>query len=232
MEGVVRVDDTPQHKAVREALINAIIHADYMVNGILQVVKTDTAIEISNPGLLKLPLAQIYHGGESKARNQRIQTLLRMVGYGENIGSGFPMILHAWKEKDWDQPTLTEQPELLQVKLVMKLKMENELGVGVLTELATRKDEDFLKDCKKEFCVEITVRQMDIVVLIGGSPEMSAQKIAQKIHVSDRTVRTDVKWLKEKGFIDRKDGRKGGRWVLLPNGQKLVEMVKEFKSRR
>ena len=33
------------------------------------------------------------HGGNSKARNPRIQNMLRMIGYGENIGSGYPTIL-------------------------------------------------------------------------------------------------------------------------------------------
>lgn len=60
--------------------------------GVLKVEKLDNAFILSNPGLLKLPLEQIYAGGESRARNQRMQTMLRMIGYGENIGSGFPLI--------------------------------------------------------------------------------------------------------------------------------------------
>ncbi|WP_436411788.1 hypothetical protein [Petrimonas sp.] len=60
--------------------------------GLLKVEKLDNTFILSNPGLLKLPLEQIYAGGESRARNQRMQTMLRMIGYGENIGSGFPLI--------------------------------------------------------------------------------------------------------------------------------------------
>jgi ATP-dependent DNA helicase RecG len=66
--------------------------------------------------MLKLPIAQIY-AGESKARNQRMQAMLRMIGYGENLGSGFPLILSALNEKHWLKPELIEQPELMQVKL-------------------------------------------------------------------------------------------------------------------
>lgn len=29
LKGNVRVDDTPQHQAVREALVNTLVHADY-----------------------------------------------------------------------------------------------------------------------------------------------------------------------------------------------------------
>ena len=115
MEGVVRKDDSLQHKAVREAVTNMIIHADFMVNGLLRMEKYDDRIVLTNPGLLKLPLEQIYKGGESKARNQRMQNMFRMIGYGENLGSGFPLILNAWNEKHWIKPELLEQPELMQV---------------------------------------------------------------------------------------------------------------------
>ena len=52
---------------------------------------------------LRLPIEQIYEGGNSKARNPRIQNMLRMVGFGENIGSGFPKIIAAWKETNWGE---------------------------------------------------------------------------------------------------------------------------------
>ncbi len=121
--GMIRNDDTLLHKAVREAVTNMIIHSDFMVNGLLRIEKYDDRIVLTNPGLLKLPLEQIYSGGESKARNQRMQNMLRMIGFGENLGSGFPLILHAWDEKHWTKPELIEQPELLQVKLVLQLDM-------------------------------------------------------------------------------------------------------------
>lgn len=40
-----------------------------------------------------------------------------MIGFGENLGSGFPLILSAWNEKHWLKPELIEQRELMQVKL-------------------------------------------------------------------------------------------------------------------
>ena len=73
MDGVVRKDDTLQAKAVREAVTNMVIHSDFMVNGVLKVEKYDDCFVLTNPGLLKLPIEQIYKGGESKARNQRMQ---------------------------------------------------------------------------------------------------------------------------------------------------------------
>ena len=95
-EGGRRNDDTPQHEAVREAFTNAIIHCDLMMGaGILRVEKHDDCLCFRNPGLLKLPVEAIYRGGNSKARNPKIQNMLRMIGFGENVGSGFPKIIIA-----------------------------------------------------------------------------------------------------------------------------------------
>ena len=117
LEGMTRIDDTPVHKAIRESMINMLIHSDYMISGVLKVVKEDHGFLFSNPGSLKLPVRRIYEGGNSKARNPRIQTMLRMIGYGDNVGSGFPTILDAWRGEKWREPDLYEDNELQQVDL-------------------------------------------------------------------------------------------------------------------
>lgn len=47
MEGMVRKDDAMQHKAVREAVTNAIIHADFMMNGLLRFEKYDDRLVLT-----------------------------------------------------------------------------------------------------------------------------------------------------------------------------------------
>ena len=117
LEGMSRIDDTIIHKAVREALVNLIIHSDYHITGILKVVKKDDGFLFSNPGNLKLPIESIYEGGHSKARNPKIQTMFRMIGMGDNIGSGFPTILNAWDTEKWRKPDLKENEDLHTVEL-------------------------------------------------------------------------------------------------------------------
>ena len=53
-----------------------------------------------------------------------MQSMLRMVGYGDNIGSGFPTILNAWEEQGWEMPVLMEDTVLNQVTLILKMKQE------------------------------------------------------------------------------------------------------------
>ena len=202
MEGMQRVDDTPQHKAVREAFTNAIIHADLMMDaGILRIEKHDDKLCFRNPGLLRLPLEQIYEGGNSKARNPRIQNMLRMVGFGENIGSGFPQIIAAWKETKWGEPELKNKIELDEVELVLPLgKVAN-----------------VVKDVVKDVVKELTERQQVILNLIKENPSLSANEMSQKTGMTSRTIQRDLAQLHEKGILYREGGRKDGSWVIKSN---------------
>ena len=121
LEGMERIDDTAIHKAVREALTNLVIHSDYMITGVLKVEKHDDCFVFSNPGSLKIPVMDIYTGGYSKARNPNMQAMFRMIGFGDNIGSGFPTILNAWKKENWRQPCLIENQDLHLVELTLTM---------------------------------------------------------------------------------------------------------------
>lgn len=219
MEGLQRKDDTLQDKAVREAMTNAIIHADLMINGILKVEKYDDKFVFTNPGLLKLPVEQIYAGGESRARNLHIQTLFRMIGFGENIGSGFPLILSAWNEKHWLRPELIEQPELLQVKLILNIETE---GMGAAEKLVEK-----LEERGKNNGVNLTARQKDIVMRListGGHNVLenvlenvieTSSSLAKYYQVNERTIRRDLKVLQTVGILRRVGPDKGGHWEII-----------------
>ena len=108
LEGMQRIDDTPLHKLIREALTNMVIHADFMTTGVLRAEKRDDGFYFSNPGIVKLPIETVYQGGISRARNPRIQNMLRMIGFGENLGTGFPTMVDVWKKKFHTLPKLEE----------------------------------------------------------------------------------------------------------------------------
>ena len=116
-----RVDDTPIHKAIREAFVNMIIHSDYLLDaGTLKIIKKQDEFIFTNPGSLKLSVEEIFRGGNSKPRNPSMQLMLRMIGFGDNAGSGIPTILSAWKQEDWVEPDLHEDTHLNQVTLTLK----------------------------------------------------------------------------------------------------------------
>ena len=111
LRGDTRIEETPVHEAVREALVNTLIHADYTGRISLLVVKRPDSFVFRNPGAIRLPIETVLRGGESDCRNRRLQTMFRYLGLGEQAGSGIPKIQTAWKAQHWRAPELVEQVE-------------------------------------------------------------------------------------------------------------------------
>jgi len=104
-----REDDTAIHKALREALANALIHADYYGRQGIVIEKRRNEIRISNPGTCRPPIFEIIEGGVSDPRNPTIFKLFAMIDIGERAGSGFNTICTIWEEIGWLTPTLIEK---------------------------------------------------------------------------------------------------------------------------
>ena len=161
LKGIERNDESLLHKAIREALTNLIIHADYMLTGILRVEKRDNCFVFSNPGSLKIPVVDIYEGGHSKARNPHIQAMFRMIGFGENIGSGFPTILEACKKENWRRPLLRERPDLHLVELT--LSMVSLISAECETQLLEIYGDDYREAEKEEQYILATTLNEGII---------------------------------------------------------------------
>jgi len=121
MEGGVRKDFTPAHEALREAFVNAMIHADYTVGGGVVVERYPDRIVLENPGTLLVSLEQYHLGGVSECRNKAIQRMFLMIGGGEQAGSGAEKIRHGWRSNAWRTPWIraTVKPDRVRLTLPM-----------------------------------------------------------------------------------------------------------------
>jgi ATP-dependent DNA helicase RecG len=131
-----RQDDTPVHEALREALVNTLVHADYTGRVSVLVVKRPDMFGFRNPGGLRLPIEQVIRGGESDCRNRILHQMFLLVGLGERGGSGMPRIYGGWKSQHWRPPALTEKDEPEQTLLM--LQMADLLPEDVLAQLRER----------------------------------------------------------------------------------------------
>lgn len=199
LDGLTRVDDTPVHKAVREAVTNLIIHSDYLISGILKVEKLDNCLHLSNPGNLKLPVTVIYSGGNSKARNPRMQNILRMIGYGDNIGSGFPTILDAWKKENWRKPDLREDVNLHQVELNLWM-------VSLLPEECT----EYMHSTFGEEYDSLSSNQQIILCTAFVEKQVSNSRLQPLLETHSIDVAKDLKMLVDNHFLIRNNN---GRWT-------------------
>ena len=117
----VRVDDTPVHKAVREAFVNMMIHADFHGRCSLLVVKRPGVFIFRNPGLSRLPKEEMLRGGHSDCRNRNMQKMFQFVGLAEQAGSGIPKIYYGWDSQDWKRPDYEESIKTNEMVLTLRM---------------------------------------------------------------------------------------------------------------
>ena len=109
MLGGERIDDTPVHKAIREALANCLINADYHgVRGVVIRKEPDTLI-LANPGYVRTGKKQMRLGGESDPRNKTLMKMFNLINIGERAGSGVPNIFNVWEDEGWIEPVIEER---------------------------------------------------------------------------------------------------------------------------
>ncbi|MCD8297819.1 MAG: winged helix-turn-helix transcriptional regulator, partial [Prevotella sp.] len=211
-DGVQRIEDTPQIAAVREAFTNAIIHCDFFeTSSILRIEKHNEKLVFRNPGTLLLPKEKVYAGGSSKARNPRIQTMLRMIGYGENVGSGFPMIINAWKEAGWRDPILINDLITEEVKLTLYVSQ----GLMQKSKQKSKQKSEQKSAQKNNQESKQKITEEMILQLIKGKPMISRSELAKILGKSQTTIYKYTTKLKNAGHIKRIGGGNGGRWEVM-----------------
>ena len=129
LEDNQRKTETPAHVAVREALVNMLVHADHTENATLNVYKYPNKMVFSNPGTMLISPKQYYHGGESICRNKYLQTMFTFLGSAEKAGSGADKIIHGWEKQNWKRPYITERSR--PNKVILTLSMESLLDENV-----------------------------------------------------------------------------------------------------
>ena len=171
--------------------------------GILRIEKHDDRLCFRNPGLLKLPVEAIYRGGNSKARNPKIQNMLRMIGFGENVGSGFPKIIAAWKETNWGEPKLLNKLDIDEVELVLpvpSLKANSDIAPV---------------NAPVNAPVKLNKTQIAIVNAIINDKSATYDDLSVIVGIHRTTVMRNIRTLKEQGVIRRVGEDKNGYWKVL-----------------
>lgn len=127
-----------------------------------------------------LTIDEIYMGGNSKARNPKMQTMLRMVGFGDNAGSGFPAILETWKSNGWVTPELIENTVLNQVTLSLSFEK---------TAIKNGDKKTAIKNGDKKMS-EITESHVkDIIEFLSDNGEATTAEIAKVIGLKPSRTR-------------------------------------------
>ncbi len=161
--------------AVREALINAVVHADYAQRGApTRISIFDDRLEIENPGLLPFGLTiDDIRQGISKLRNRVIGRVFHALGLIEQWGSGIQRMIRACEEAGLEAPLFEE------------------IGVHFrVTISAARRAAPAVDD----------IDQM-ILSILEANPGMTTAQIARQIGRSPRATRSRLAALVARGLV-------------------------------
>ena len=169
IEGGARVDDTAVHQALREALANCLVNADYYGRQGLVVIKKRDAITMSNPGNFRIEIDTAKSGGVSDPRNGTMLKMFNLIDIGERAGSGIPNIFRVWREQGWTAPVISENfdPDRIMLSLAFKKSDDKKAtiksdGKKVTIKSARQKNEiiTYLTD-------HVSAKNTDIAELLG-----------------------------------------------------------------
>jgi len=111
--------DYPE-EAVREAVVNALVHRDYLLSGTdIELSLYSDRLEVISPGRLVNGITpERMRIGCRAARNQLLKDTMRDYGYLEHMGMGVPRkILRSMRESNGTEPDLLEDGERFIVRL-------------------------------------------------------------------------------------------------------------------
>ena len=188
MEGGFRVDDTPVHKAVREALANCMVNADYYGRRGLVIIKKRGLITMSNPGDFRVEIDAAKSGGLSDPRNSMMMKMFNLIDVGERAGSGIPSILYVWKKQGWSEPTITQDinPNRVTLSLPLSPTVDDKSAIKI-----GGNGESAIKEAKKQL----------IIAFLTDRPEAKTSEIAEFISLKPSRVRDYLSELIADGIV-------------------------------
>jgi len=201
LEGGDRIDDTPVHKALREALANCLINADYYGRQGLVIIKKKDIITLSNPGGFRIDVEAAKSGGVSDPRNSTLIKMFNLIDVGERAGSGIPNIFSVWKKQGWSAPVISESFEPDRITLSLRIGESDDKKPPIKSGKKAAAKAVAHKQAIISYITEnISAKSTEIAALLGLKPtrakELLAEMVKEDILVSEGSNKNRIYKLK------------------------------------
>ncbi len=114
-----RVDESTLHVALREALVNLLVHADYAETDVSLIERSPDGYRFRNPGSSRIPVGDLLTGDRSDPRNPILVRMFRLIGLAEEAGTGLPSIYRIWRERRFWPPDIDLSTERYEFSLTL-----------------------------------------------------------------------------------------------------------------
>ena len=186
-------------EAIREIVLNMIIHREYRSSSDSIVKIFNDKIEFYNPGRLPDTITikdLLSNNYKSTPRNKKVADFFKDMGLIEKYGSGIQRIIGYFKEEKRPLPEFKNISDGFQVTVFSAYNENNTETVEKTVEKS----------------VEKTVEK--ILKIIEINPQITQNEIAEMTGLTRRGVEWNLSKLKAKGLIKREGADKGGYWKV------------------
>ena len=182
-------------KALKEAVINAVVHNDYSYGNSPIIELYSDRIEITSAGGLPQELSKNdFFNGVTAPRNKELIRVFKDIDLIENIGSGILRILKAYEKECF-------------------IFMDHFLRVSFrYRENPFKYDQEINQENDLKMLNEV---QNEIISLIKGNPDITQKEMAKILGISREKVKYHIAILKELDIITREGSTKKGTWKIL-----------------
>lgn len=180
--------------AMREAVINALVHSDYSYENTPTFRIFDDRIEIISVGGLPEGIEKTeFLNGYMSPKNPQLMKIFRDLGFVEHMGTGIIRIL-----SKYDSSIFSFSSNFIKVAIPYSFKTNSEVI-----------NENSIDNFK-----EISKRQKRIIEIIRNNASITQEEMASILNISRFTIIREIKVLEEKGIIKRIGSNKTGNWKI------------------
>ena len=181
--------------ALREAIMNAIVHRDYNDSGNVQIRIFDDRIEIWSPGILpkEVDISEIYKRARSVLRNKLIMRIFHKYGLIENWGTGFQRMLELCRKNGNPDPVFSYASGAFVVSF-KKIRQAEGVTEGVTEGVA-----EGVKKLKN---------------YISNNPGKRTSQMVKAGIAPQKTIERWIKKLKEDGLVEFVGSPKSGGYFI------------------
>jgi ATP-dependent DNA helicase RecG len=194
-------------EAIREAVINSVMHKDYFEHGHNNILKFfPDRIQIEN---VWVKPKKFILGKTIFRRNHLIADLFSRIHFGEKIGSGMQRMKDICKKENAPFPKINYTDTHFYI--VFKQSRE----YLKMAEAEKKVEEKVVRKGGQKRWSGLTKRQREILQLLKENPELSRRELSDRLKINPSAVQKHIEKLKEKEFIVRVGPDKGGHWKVV-----------------
>ena len=223
-------------EALREAVLNALLHNEYAYGGTPKVEMFDDRIEVTSSGSLPPGVTrEDFLAGTSSPRNKELMRIFHDLGIVESLGSGLPRILKKYPESVIDiresyirltfpfakgyrqasDSAITDSSIAVNVANQSMTAVDGrnkEVGINNTSAVNGRDKEVGIKSISSKDTGKTAERLLEI---LKEYPHMTIPEVANVLGIVPRVAERYIKKLRDEGKLKRIGSRKTGFWQVM-----------------